>query len=131
MTYRVRLYALVHELRTTITSQREAARLEKNAKQRTTRRKKKDIYESETEDEDEEMDDQSSSDEEIDEHARSSPIPPPPKRTRRVLEEVTNNERPARPPTKRAPRQPLQRAAEVSQSYSAPYRTSRRRTAPN
>ncbi|KAJ7809980.1 hypothetical protein B0H13DRAFT_2384850 [Mycena leptocephala] len=96
MTYRVRLYALVHELRTTITSQREAARLEKNAKQRTTRRKKKGIYESESEDEEEDMDDLSSSDEEIDEHARSSPIPPPPKRTRRVLEEVTNNERTAR-----------------------------------
>jgi hypothetical protein len=66
-------------------------------KMRTTPREKKGIYESESDDDVEDIDDQSSSDEEIDEHPRSFPIPPPPKRTRHVLEEVTNDECPARP----------------------------------
>ncbi|KAJ7838883.1 hypothetical protein B0H13DRAFT_1911539 [Mycena leptocephala] len=116
--YRVRLYAVVHELRTTITTQREAARLEKNAKQRATRRgkKKKASYDSELDNDDEEMGEESSTDDEVDEHPRSSPIPPAPKRTRRVLEEVTNE--PVRAPrtsTQRAARKPLQRAAELWQ----------------
>jgi hypothetical protein len=58
-------------------------------------------------------------------HPRSSPIPSPPKRPRRALEEVTNDERPARRPTKKAAKAALQSAARVTQSY--PYRTSRRR----
>ncbi|KAJ6583376.1 hypothetical protein DFH09DRAFT_1435763, partial [Mycena vulgaris] len=128
--YRVRLYAVIHNLRATISSQRETARLERNAKQRATRRKKKAVYDSESEDEVEmeESVEESNSEEEID-HPRSSPIPPPPKRTRRVLEEVTNDERPMRthPPAKKAPRQPLQRASEVSESYRPAYKTSRRR----
>lgn len=125
--YVVRLYVVVHELRTTINSQRDTARLEKNAKQRATRQKKKGIYVSESEDESEMESEES--DEEVDEHPRSSPIPPSPKQRRRILEEVTNKG--VRAPTKRAVRKPLQRAAEVSESYSAPYRTSRRRAAQN
>ncbi|KAJ6530370.1 hypothetical protein DFH09DRAFT_1093603 [Mycena vulgaris] len=97
---------------------------------RATRRKKKAVYDSESEDEVEmeESVEESNSEEEID-HPRSSSIPPPPKRTRRVLEEVTNDERPTRthPPAKKAPRQPLQRASEVSESYRPAYKTSRRR----
>ncbi|KAF7364531.1 p-loop containing nucleoside triphosphate hydrolase protein [Mycena venus] len=102
--------------RATIFSQRDTARLERNAKQRATRQKKTAVYDSELEDEGEMEESvvESSSEEEVD-HPRSSPIPPPPKRTRRVLEEVTNDERPMRvlPPAKKAPRQPLQRASEV------------------
>jgi hypothetical protein len=121
-------------LRATIFSQREATRLERNAKQRATRKKKKAVYDSEMEDEDEmeESVEDSSSEEEV-EHPRSSPIPPPPKRTKRVLEEVTNNKRPSRvrAPAPKAPRPPLQRASEVSESYRPAYRTSLRRAAEN
>ncbi|KAJ7928654.1 hypothetical protein B0H13DRAFT_2311262 [Mycena leptocephala] len=135
--YRVRLYAVIHSLRTTINSERETERLERNAKQRATRqKKKKKKYLSESEDEmeddgEDESDDQSSTDEEEDVHARSSPIPPSPKRQRRVLEEVTNTGKSTRPTAKKAARKTLQRAAEVSQSYSAPYKTSRRRAVQN
>jgi hypothetical protein len=115
--YRVRLYAMVRGLQATISLQREKARLERNAKQRATRQKKKPVYDSESEDEGEREESvmESSSEEEVD-HPRSSPIPPPPKRTRRVSEEVTNDERQMRahPPAKKAPRQPLQKASEVS-----------------
>ncbi|KAJ7310773.1 P-loop containing nucleoside triphosphate hydrolase protein [Mycena albidolilacea] len=132
MGYRVRLYAVVRGIQATISSHRETARLERNAKQRATRQKKKAVYHSESEDEVEEEESvvESSSEEEVD-HPRSSPIPPPPKRTRRVLEEVTNDKRQTRahPPAKKAPRQPLQKASEVSQSYRPAYRTSRRRGA--
>ncbi|KAF7334056.1 P-loop containing nucleoside triphosphate hydrolase protein [Mycena venus] len=127
--YCVRLYAVVRGLQATISSQREKARLERNAKQRATRQKKKAVYDSELEEEEEreESVEESSSEDEVD-HPRSSPVPPPSKRTRRVLEEVTN-ERPTRthPPAKKAPRQPLQRASEVSQSYRPAYKPSRRR----
>jgi hypothetical protein len=72
------------------------------------------------------VDEEPSSEEEVvPEHPRSSPIPPPPKRVRRVLEEVTNEERPAVRPAKKAPKAPLQSAAQVAQSYSNPYKTSR------
>jgi hypothetical protein len=132
MGYRIRLYAIVRGIQAKISSHRETARLERNAKQRATRQKKKAVYDSESENEvdGEESSVESSSDEEVD-HPRSSPIPPPPKRTRRVLEEVTNDERQTRahPPAKKAPRQPLQKASEVSQSYRPAYRTSRRRGA--
>ncbi|KAJ6572749.1 hypothetical protein DFH09DRAFT_1079441 [Mycena vulgaris] len=115
--YRVRLYAVVHALRTTINSQRETARLERNAKQRAIRQKKKGTYVSELEDEtdseDEGEDEQFSTDEEEDAHPRSSPIPPSPKRQRRILEEVTNADNSTRPTTKRAARKPLQCAAEL------------------
>ncbi|KAJ7892273.1 hypothetical protein B0H14DRAFT_2560331 [Mycena olivaceomarginata] len=100
---------------------REKARLERNAKQRATRRGRKvATYESDEDDEDEgsdaegeDSDEQPSSDEEVDQHPRSSPIPPAPKRQRRILEEVTNEERPAHPPAKRATREPLQCASEL------------------
>jgi hypothetical protein len=72
-----------------------------------------------------------STDGEEDVHPRSSPIPPSPKRQRRVLEEVTNVGNAARPTAKKAARKTLQRVAEVSQSYSAPYKTSRRRAVQN
>jgi hypothetical protein len=48
--YRVRLYAVIHSLRSTIISERETERLERNAKQRATQ-KKKNTYMSESEDE--------------------------------------------------------------------------------
>ncbi|KAJ6549749.1 P-loop containing nucleoside triphosphate hydrolase protein [Mycena capillaripes] len=118
--HRVRLYAVVHNLRATICSQRETARLERNAKQRATRLKKKGVYDSELEDdvEMEESVDDSGSEEEFD-HPRSSPIPPPSKRTRRALEEVTNDERPTRlrPAAQKAPRQPLQRASKSKMRF--------------
>ncbi|KAJ7886976.1 hypothetical protein B0H13DRAFT_2342614 [Mycena leptocephala] len=129
--YVVRLYAVVHQLRTTINLQRTTARLERNAKQRATRKKKKGTYLSESEDDTESEGDEGESDEEVDEHPRSSPIPPSPKRQRRILKEVTNENRPVHALAKRATRKPLQGAAEVSQTYSAPYRTSRRRAVPN
>jgi hypothetical protein len=78
-----------------------------------------------------ESDDQLITDEEEDVHPRLLPVPPSPKQQRRVLEEVTNTENPARPTAKKVARKALQRVAEVSQSYSAPYRTSRRRAAQN
>ncbi|KAJ6549567.1 hypothetical protein DFH09DRAFT_1086812 [Mycena vulgaris] len=132
----LRLYVLIHTLRATIASQRETARLERNAKQRATRQKKKTRYKSETEDEMEEEEsersdehEESSSEEEAaHEHPCSSPIPPSPKRARRVLEEVTNEARPLPRPAKKAGRAELQSAAEVTQAYSNTYRkTSRRR----
>lgn len=138
--YRVRLYAVIHTLRTNIVLQRETARLVSNAKQRASRQKKKTRRSSESEDEVEEedgsersdVDEEPSSEEEVvPEHPRSSPIPPPPKRVRRVLEEVTNEERPAVRPAKKAPKAPLQSAAQVAQSYSNPYKTSRRRALQN
>ncbi|KAF8145002.1 P-loop containing nucleoside triphosphate hydrolase protein [Mycena galopus ATCC 62051] len=136
--YRVRLYAIIHDLRTTVITTRELARLRKNAKQRASRRAKKaaDSEESESENELSESGNSSSSEdsEEVNEHPRSSPIPPAPKRPRRVLQEVTNEAQAPRAPaikksTGRASRQPQLRAAQVAQSYSAPYRTSRRRQA--
>jgi hypothetical protein len=134
--YRARLYAVVHSLRTTINSERETERLERNAKQRAMRQKKKKTYLSESEDEmeddgEDESDDQLSTDEEEDVHPHSSPIPPSPKRQQRVLEEVTNAGNSARPTAKKAARKSLQCVAEVSQSYSAPCRTSRRRAVQN
>ncbi|KAJ7309483.1 hypothetical protein DFH08DRAFT_974731 [Mycena albidolilacea] len=145
--YRVRLYVVVHNLFSTISAQRERARLDKNAKQRATRKAKKKATDwdgSEEEEEEEESELESSSEEEVDEDRRSSPIPPSPKRSRRVLEEVTNASRspPTRAlrkpaqravgkPVQRAPRKRLEKAIEVSQSYSNPYRTSRRRAAQN
>ncbi|KAJ7675500.1 hypothetical protein B0H17DRAFT_1207683 [Mycena rosella] len=127
--YQVRLYAHIHALRAAITSQRETARLERNAKQRATRQKKKKRYKSESEEESEsDADEESSSEEEaVDKHPRSSPIPPPPKRARRVLREVTNKERPAPRPANKAARAGLQSAAQVAESYANPYRTTSRR----
>ncbi|KAJ7017191.1 P-loop containing nucleoside triphosphate hydrolase protein, partial [Mycena alexandri] len=83
--YQVRLYALVHELRTTIQLQREEAQEKK---------KGEGLRDDEASSE--------SSDEEAQNHPRSSPIPPPPKRPRHALNEITNEERPARKPTKKA-----------------------------
>lgn len=54
--YRVRLYAVIHTLRTNIVLQRETARLVSNAKQRASRQKKKTRRSSESEDEVEEED---------------------------------------------------------------------------
>ncbi|KAJ7315512.1 P-loop containing nucleoside triphosphate hydrolase protein [Mycena albidolilacea] len=148
--YRVRLYAVGHDLFSSISAQRERPRLDKNAKQRATRKAKKKATdwdgseEEEEEEEEEERESESSSEEEVDEDRRSSPIPPAPKRSRRVLEEVTNVSRsppthalrkPAQravgKPVQRAPRKRLEKAIEVSQSYSNPYRTSHRRAAQN
>ncbi|KAK6974154.1 P-loop containing nucleoside triphosphate hydrolase protein [Favolaschia claudopus] len=86
------LYDLVVELQATIRSDRETARLEKNAKQRATRSSKKAREMSEVD----EMDtDPDLSD--VDDHPRSSPIPPPAKRTKtgtgNVLKEVTNRKK--------------------------------------
>lgn len=128
--YIVRLYVVVHQLRSTINSQRETARVERNAKQRAARQKKKGAYVSEAEDELEAEGESEESDDEIDEHPRSSPVPPSPKRRRRVLE-VTNEEQSGRTSKKVARRKPLPGAAEVTQSFSAPYVTSRRRAAQN
>ncbi|KAF7372288.1 P-loop containing nucleoside triphosphate hydrolase protein [Mycena venus] len=114
--YRVRLYAVVHTPRTTINSRSETARIERNANQRATRqkKKKKDTYvsESEGEMEDEGEDEQLSTDEKKDAHPRSSPIPPSPKPQRGILEEVTDANNSTHSTTKRAPRKPLQCAAE-------------------
>ncbi|KAF8193978.1 P-loop containing nucleoside triphosphate hydrolase protein [Mycena galopus ATCC 62051] len=122
--YCVRLYAIVQELRTSISTQREDARAEKNAKQRASRRSKaKKPVDSESEEDEPTESDSSGSDEE---HPRSSPIPPPSKRTRRILEEVTNQARPTRA---RAKWQPQQRLVAVAETFSAPYKTSRRRAA--
>ncbi|KAJ6568950.1 P-loop containing nucleoside triphosphate hydrolase protein [Mycena capillaripes] len=128
--YIVRLYVVVHQLRSTINSQRETARVERNAKQRAACQKKKGAYVSEAEDELEAKGESEESDDEIDEHPRSSPVPPSPKRRRRVLE-VTNEEQSGRTSKKVARRKPLPGAAEVTQSFSAPYVTSRRRAAQN
>ncbi|KAJ7721770.1 hypothetical protein B0H16DRAFT_1738054 [Mycena metata] len=154
--YQVRLYALVHELRTTIQLQRKEAQEKKKAARRkkgtNTRNRRRKIGEWDSEegsedegegsddgdegsddrgkgldDEDEGLSEEMSSDEEANNHPRSSPIPPPPKRVRRILDEVTNEERRVRKSTKTATK--LQTVAEVSRTYSAPYRTtsSRRR----
>jgi hypothetical protein len=125
MGYRVRLYGLVRGIQATISSHRGTAYLERNTKKRATRQKKKAVHHSESEDkvEEEESVVDSSSEEEVD-HLRSSLIPPPPKRTRRVLEEVTNDEWQTRvhPQAKKASRQLLQKASDVSQSYRPAYR---------
>ncbi|KAF7343562.1 P-loop containing nucleoside triphosphate hydrolase protein [Mycena sanguinolenta] len=116
--YLVRLYAVVHDLRMTIVTQREEARFAKNAKQRASRRAKaKKVTESEPEEDDSHESNESDSDDHRNEHRRSSPIPPPPKRPKRILKEVTNEERPART---RAKRKPQQRVAEVAQTFAAP-----------
>ncbi|KAJ7308762.1 P-loop containing nucleoside triphosphate hydrolase protein [Mycena albidolilacea] len=125
--YRVRLYAV----------ERQAACDSQGKKKATD-------WDGSEEEEEEESESESSFEEEIDEDRRSSPIPPAPKRSRRVLEEVTNTSRspPTRAlrkpaqravgkPVQRAPRKRLEKAIEVSQSYSNPYRTSRRRAAQN
>ncbi|KAF8171574.1 P-loop containing nucleoside triphosphate hydrolase protein [Mycena galopus ATCC 62051] len=103
--YLVRLYVIIHDLRTTTIAERELARAKRNAKQRANRRAKKvaDSEESESENESSEGENSSSSEEEVNEHPRSSPIPPAPKRVRRVLQEVTNE---VQPPAHR-PRKPL------------------------
>ncbi|KAJ7934965.1 hypothetical protein B0H13DRAFT_2305115 [Mycena leptocephala] len=121
--------SVIHELRTSISTQRQAARTEKNAKQRASRRAKakakKTVYSETEEDEPSESED-SGSDEDVNEHPRSSPIPPPSKRIRRILEEVTNHARPTRTRVKRKPQECL---ADVTQTFSAPYKTSHRRAA--
>ncbi|KAJ6478885.1 P-loop containing nucleoside triphosphate hydrolase protein [Mycena sanguinolenta] len=122
--YRVRLYAVVHDLRTTVSAQRDEARSAKNAKQRAIRRAKAKVIESEPEDD--ESSEASDSDDNGNEHRRSSPIPPPPKRSKRILKEVTNE---PRPKGTRAKRKPQERLDDVVQTYGAPYRTSRRRAA--
>ncbi|KAJ7885312.1 hypothetical protein B0H14DRAFT_2563954 [Mycena olivaceomarginata] len=126
--YRVRLYAVVHDLFSSISAQRERARLDKNAKQRATRKAKKKATDWDGSEE-EESESESSSEDEVDEDRRSSPIPPAPKRSRRVLEEVTNASRspPARAlrkpaqravgkPVQRAPRKRLEKAIELAPS---------------
>ncbi|KAF8210686.1 P-loop containing nucleoside triphosphate hydrolase protein, partial [Mycena galopus ATCC 62051] len=99
--YRARLYAIIHELRTTVLAKRELARVEKNAKQRAKRQSKRAPVsdESSSEDESSDEDDSSTSEEEVNDHPRSSPIPPPPKRARRALQEVTNETEASRAPT--------------------------------
>ncbi|KAJ7775507.1 hypothetical protein B0H16DRAFT_1450141 [Mycena metata] len=84
-------------------------------------RKKRVESESETEEEEEDYE-ESSDEEEADEHPRSSPIPPPAKRAKKVLEEVTNKARPVRG---RGVAHKQLTAAKVSQTYAAPYCTSR------
>jgi hypothetical protein len=143
--YRVWLYAVMHSLFSSISTQRERARLDKNIKQRATRKAKKKAmdWDGSEEEEEEESDSESSSEEEVDEDRRSSPTPLAPKRLRHVLEEVTNVSR--SPPT-RALRKPAQRAvgatchqeeigkghrSKSSQSYSNPYQTSQRRAVQN
>ncbi|KAJ6504037.1 hypothetical protein DFH09DRAFT_1102032 [Mycena vulgaris] len=120
----------------TIASQRETARLERNAKQRATRQKKtgdeselEDEVEEEESERSDEHEESSSEEEAANEHPRSSPIPPPPKRMRHVLKEVTNEERPVSRPAKKTGRAGLQSAAQVTQSFSNPYRTTSRRRA--
>lgn len=145
--YQVHLYAIVHELRTTIQTQRKEVQEERNAARRkksaNTRSRRRRTEEWGSEDGDEGTEDggegsgdegegngdETSSDDELPEHPRSSPIPPPPKRARRVLDEVTNKERPVRKTTKQATARKTEMVAEVSQTYAAPYRTtsSRRR----
>jgi hypothetical protein len=90
--YRVWLYAVMHGLFSSISTQRERARLDKNIKQRATRKAKKKAmdWDGSEEEEEEESDSESSSEEEVDEDRRSSPTPLAPKRLRHVLEEVTN-----------------------------------------
>ncbi|KAJ7870287.1 hypothetical protein B0H14DRAFT_3440121 [Mycena olivaceomarginata] len=107
--YRVRLYAIVHDLFSSISARREQARLDKNAKQRATRKAKKKVadWDASDKEEEEETESESSYEEEVNEDRRSSPIPPASKHSRRILEEVTNEERP--PPT-RATRKPVQQA---------------------
>ncbi|KAJ7155663.1 P-loop containing nucleoside triphosphate hydrolase protein [Mycena filopes] len=131
---RVRLYAVVDEIRTTIESQRKEAQKEKKAKRDGKRRKAKKmaVWEDESDedgDRSEKRSEEGSEEEEVDPHPRSSPIPPPPKRSRTILDEVTNDARPARAAPKKGPPKKLQTAAEVAQSYSAPYRTTSRRRA--
>ncbi|KAF8176409.1 P-loop containing nucleoside triphosphate hydrolase protein [Mycena galopus ATCC 62051] len=136
--YLARLYAVIHQLRTAIIAERERVRAKKNAKRRAGRRAKRAVYSEESESEEESDESESSSEEEeeeeeeVNQHPRSSPIPPAPKRTKRVLREVTNTRAPhaqTRKTAGRAPRQPQLRAAQISESYAAPYRTSRRRQA--
>ncbi|KAF8144805.1 P-loop containing nucleoside triphosphate hydrolase protein [Mycena galopus ATCC 62051] len=132
--YLARLYAVIHQLRTAIIAECERVRAKKNAKRRAGRRAKRAVYskESESEEESDESESSSEEEEEVNQHPRSSPIPPAPKRTKRVLREVTNTRAPhaqTRKTAGRAPRQPQIRAAQISESYAAPYRTSRRRQA--
>ncbi|KAK7006543.1 P-loop containing nucleoside triphosphate hydrolase protein [Favolaschia claudopus] len=91
-TYAGSLYDLVVELQATIRSDREAARVEKNAKQRATRLSKKALQDSEMSEVDDNVEESEHSD--VDDDRRSSPIPPPAKRTKTgsggVLKEVTN-----------------------------------------
>ncbi|KAJ7343049.1 hypothetical protein DFH08DRAFT_963062 [Mycena albidolilacea] len=116
--YRVRLYAIVHDLFSSTSARHEQARLDKNAKQCATRKAKKKVadWDASDEEEEEETESESSSEEEVNEDRRSSPIPPASKRSRRILEEVTNEERPlparaTRKPVQRAVGKPVQRAA--------------------
>ncbi|KAJ7025243.1 hypothetical protein C8F04DRAFT_1269359 [Mycena alexandri] len=143
--YQVRLCALVHELRRAIESQRKEAQEEKKAARRkksggTQRRKRRaDGWDSGEDSEDREEnsgdgseesgDEMSSDDDTVNEHPRSSPIPPPAKRVRRILHEVTNKDRPVRKSTGKDAAKKTQSVGEISQTYSAPYRTtsSRRR----
>lgn len=125
------LYELVIDLQTSINSDRDEARLAKNAKQRATRKAKKAAVYEESSDEDEESEEESSSADEVDDHPRSSPIPPPSKRAKMApkppLVEITNQERPA--PRARAPRQKEPTAATVAATFRPAYRTTSRRRA--
>jgi hypothetical protein len=127
------LYELVIDLQTSINSDRDEARLAKNAKQRATRKAKKAAVHEESSDEDEESEEESSESSSADEidHPRSSPVPPPSKRARTAprppLVEITNQERPA--PRARAPRQKEPTAATVAATFRPAYRTTSRRRA--
>ena len=128
------LFAIIQRLQRTFRAERETARLNKNAKQRTTRKSKKSGRSIDSEDElekSDELENTSGSDDEDDEahqHPRSSPIPPPAKRSKPALVEVTNQRRPTRP---RLPKKGLESAATVTESYGPQYRTSRRRAVEN
>ncbi|KAJ7167105.1 P-loop containing nucleoside triphosphate hydrolase protein [Mycena filopes] len=128
---RVRLYAIVDEIRTTIESQRKEVQKEKKAKRdgKWRKAKKMAVWEDESDEDGDGSEKRSEEEEEVDPHPRSSPIPPPPKGSRTILDEVTNDARPARVAPKKGPPKKLQTAAEVAQSYSAPYRTTSRRHA--
>ncbi|KAJ7870142.1 hypothetical protein B0H14DRAFT_2571401 [Mycena olivaceomarginata] len=97
--YRDRLYAVVHDLFSSILAQREQARLDKDAKQRAIRKAKKKATDWDgSEEEEEESESESSSEKEVDQDRRSSP-----KRSRRVLEDLpTRHNRHPRMP-ERAP----------------------------
>ncbi|KAK7051697.1 P-loop containing nucleoside triphosphate hydrolase protein [Favolaschia claudopus] len=108
--YRVRLYSMVQELRTTIISNREKAQKEKTAKQRATRRrsKKKAEYDSESGD------------------GGRHPVPPPPKRTKTALKESTNRPRATKSSTIQSAAPAGKHVENITRTYSAPYRTSGR-----
>ncbi|KAJ7214351.1 P-loop containing nucleoside triphosphate hydrolase protein [Mycena pura] len=133
------LYDLVVELQATIRSDRDTARLKKNAKQRASRTTKQ----IDADDVDEEAEEGEESESADDEHSPpSSPAPPPAKRSKTVhhtvLEDVTNQSRSKRrAPSSRKPTQKgsakasLPTVASITADFGPAYRTTsdRRRTA--